>query len=227
MLGLASGRYGGRLRCPDVKCHGFTFLRLDCHLVNVHNMAKEARTAVLLSQRKVAVNERLLKIKIEKKEIQLIQQLLLSIGEELHEAGKEEAGPSVRGEAASVATPQPPQVAGSPPTAGSPSPAGCPPPYPSEGCSSRLAQVYPQDDLELGFDASERRVHGVLWDVPSIFIGCLCLHINGPATQQLQSRRRLDAEERSRRGKQLVLIILWIAETATPIDRSISGIFTV
>ena len=67
-----------------------------------------------------------------------------------------EAGPSLHGEAASVAggsspTPQPPQPqgAGSPPTAGSPSPAGCPPPYPSEGCSSRLAEVNPQDDLEL------------------------------------------------------------------------------
>ena len=45
---------------------------------------KEAKTAVLLSQRKVALNERLLKIRKEKKEIRLIQQSLLSIGEELH-----------------------------------------------------------------------------------------------------------------------------------------------
>ncbi|XP_039649933.1 uncharacterized protein LOC120555330 isoform X1 [Perca fluviatilis] len=133
-------------------------------------MAKEAKTAVLLSQRKVALNERLLKIRKEKKEIRLIQQSLLSIGEELHEAGKLEAGPSLHGEAASVAggsspTPQPPQPqgAGSPPTAGSPSPAGCPPPYPSEGCSSRLAEVNPQDDLELLFSSGRSE-----WDDDSV-----------------------------------------------------------
>ncbi|KAF1393332.1 hypothetical protein PFLUV_G00037980 [Perca fluviatilis] len=55
MLGLASGRYGGQLSCPDVKYQGLTFSRLDCHLVNLHNMAKAVRTAVLLSQRKTQV----------------------------------------------------------------------------------------------------------------------------------------------------------------------------
>ncbi|XP_038554479.1 uncharacterized protein LOC119888114 isoform X2 [Micropterus salmoides] len=146
MLGMASGRYGGPLCCPEMRCRGREFTRLDCHLNTVHKMAKDKRTEVLMKQRRAAIFSRLNQIKKKRKEVEVIQQSLMSIGQGVdnlhtgkkigfHRKGlatdgleKEEAGPPLCGEAASTAggsspPPPPPQprVPGSPPSVGCPS----------------------------------------------------------------------------------------------------------
>ncbi|XP_045897634.1 uncharacterized protein LOC123965111 [Micropterus dolomieu] len=91
MLGMASGRYGGPLCCPEMRCRGREFTRLDCHLNTVHKMAKDKRTEVLMKQRRAAIFSRLNQIKKKRKEVEVIQQSLMCTGQgvdNLHKAGK-------------------------------------------------------------------------------------------------------------------------------------------